>query len=249
MRTSRSHQILLGAKIIAALVTLAAAMALVGQQSEFWAMSAAWNFAVQVVPLVLGFFAALGSAARQAYVRSREVRREKVGIILRGMAFTIQDDTAIDVRDIGTAAYLTQPWWHWPFFSRKGYLQRIARERPKQTGVSTIRWRSDVGVVGICVALGKDVVEDIALLDDGLGKINADEWVTGPESLGLTYDEFQKVRDKFAVVLASPIIVAGKAVGCVAVDGPVGSYDKLEANSLRGIVAAAADEIVTHVLT
>ena len=57
-------------------------------------------------------------------------------------------------------------------------------------------------------------------------------------------DEFQRVRGKYGVVLATPMIketpLGSRVVGCVSVDAPADAFAAMSSDEVRGLVAAAA---------
>jgi len=72
--TSREYRMMLGGKIVAATLLLAAAVALSGQQAQLWKLPRGWGFIVLLFPLIIGFLGAASSAVRQMYLRSCENR-------------------------------------------------------------------------------------------------------------------------------------------------------------------------------
>jgi hypothetical protein len=109
-------------------------------------------------------------------------------------------------------------------------------------------------VIGRCVVESKDIAVDLAAVDRVLRRTTRKEWSTvDPDlRLGLTWREYEKVRGKYGVVLASPIIddrvSPARVVGCVAVDAPSGSRTKLTQALVRERVASAGIAILRLVL-
>ena len=93
-----------------------------------------------------------------------------------------------------------------------------------------------------------------AAVDRVLRQVTRKEWSTvDPDlRLGLSWREYEKVRGKYGVVLASPIIddrvSPARVVGCVAVDAPSGSRTKLTQAPVRERVASAGIAILRLVL-
>jgi hypothetical protein len=95
---------------------------------------------------------------------------------------------------------------------------------------------------------------DLAALDISLSGVTREQWpsVDAESRLGLSWREYERVRNKYGVVLASPIIDDegwhARVVGCVAVDAPAGSRKKLTRDEVRERVATAGTAIFRLVL-
>jgi hypothetical protein len=239
---------MLGAALIAA-----SGVALAGHEAQRWRLSATGQFAWAVLAIAVGFVGALSSAVGQVRTRQSERLREQIRGILAPLAFELQDLTVIDVRELGLAVYQRRRWgwWRWPWEQR---LYRLHRERPRRAAVSGIAWRPGVGVIGRCVDRGQDVWEDLAFLDDQLGQVGAGDWAAlGPDvTYGLSFADYQRVRGKFGVVLATPLVreapTGAQVVGCISVDAPGGTVQQLASDEARSAVAAAADLLMASVL-
>jgi hypothetical protein len=205
----------------------------------------------------LGLVFAIGVVAfvSSAYVAVEEYRsrradsaREKVSFVLRALAFDLQDAAGLDVRDLGVSAYELRrrrlpPW--------TPVLVRLHRERATAcTTAGGVRWRPGKGVVGRCVAEGKELCVDLAALDHRLGGVGQLVWnnLEPDDQLGLSWREYRRVRGKYGVVLASPIIDDSRSpaqvVGCVVVDAPAGTRDRMRRDDVRERVSTAASAIL-----
>jgi hypothetical protein len=169
--------------------------------------------------------------------------REQARAVLAPLLLEIEEATGINARQLGVAAYrIRKPVW--PF--SKEHLERLLRMQLVIRVASGIVWRPGVGVIGQCVARGEDVVENLAILDEQLADVSPADWDSLGDDLtyGFSYAEFQRVRGKYGVVLASPMIketpLGSRVVGCVSVDGPPGSFQALASEEIRALVAAAA---------
>jgi hypothetical protein len=69
-------------------------------------------------------------------------------------------------------------------------------------------WRPGKGVIGLCVVEGRDIGFDVSELDARLAGVTRAEWSTLPEDarLGLSFDEWELLRDKYGVIVATPIV-------------------------------------------
>jgi hypothetical protein len=197
--------------------------------------------------LVAGVLVAFITATEAAVDQRRHGRiaelREQARAVLAPLLLELEEATGINARQLGVAAYrIRKPIW--PF--GKPRLERLLRLQLVIRVASGIVWRPGVGVIGQCVERGADVVENLATLDEQLASVAPAEWDSLGEDLtyGFTYAEFQRVRGKYGVVLASPMIketpLGSRVVGCVSVDGPPGSFQVLASDEIRGLVAAAA---------
>lgn len=210
----------------------------------------------QRVALAVGVAAlALGSSVAAAYGELRRQRsaaqREKVAFLLQALGFAVQDTTGIDFRDLGLAAYVVER----PLWRRHPRLVRLHRVRPRTSpGVSGVAWEPGKGVIGMCVTEGRDVGYDLAEFDADLAGITREEWdaLDPDERLGLTYDEWLRLRDKFGVIVATPMVreQGGRSltIGCVALDGPAGTLDTLFSDDVRAALQSAATSLERVVL-
>ena len=237
-------------RMIAAATTAGAATALGLQQVGLWNASRPVDAALVMLGTTAGFATATEAAWDDHRRRKGEDLRESVRAVLSPLLFDLQDATGISARRLGVAAYRRHSSiWPW----RPERLERLLRLRPVNQGASGIVWRPGVGVIGQCVERGEDVIEDLATLDEQLADVGADEWSTLASDLtyGFTFDEYQRVRGKYGVVLATPIIhetpAGSRIVGCVSVDGPPDSFDVMADEAVRGAAASAADVLAALV--
>ncbi len=205
----------------------------------------------KVVAVVLTAVLAAGATAAAAVDQYRsgraEARREKATFRLRTLSFTIQDLSAIDVRDIGLALYVVRRDWRHP---RTSVLARVARDRAAhRAAVSGLVWRPGMGVIGLCVLRGDLVGVDVAAAQAPMAHATPAQWAgADPEvTLGLTYAQFQATRDKYHAVVAAPVVDSGSrsstVVGCLSVDGPPGSFPQLWADDVQHALIQAADDL------
>jgi hypothetical protein len=237
-------------KALAALVTALCAVALAGHETGRWRLDDETRFWVSITGVLIGFFGALTSIARQRAADAGEVQAERLRVLLQPVALRIQDLAGIDIRDLGLSAYLLRQWglWRWPWEPR---LRRVYRVRPKIAAVSHVDWRPGKGVMGASVAQGQDVAEDLAALDEELEGTSLAAWDPGL-AYGLTYAEWLDTRGKYGVVLATPILVAtssgSRVAGVLVLDGPGGTFDTIVTEEIRALLASAADQVAANVL-
>lgn len=201
-----------------------------------------------VTSAALAALATIGSAWAEWRQRRLGARRDLVELELTATVWAIVDQVggAVDYRDLGLAVYGVRRRW-WPFGSQ---LQRRYRvQASRRPTASHVRWRPGKGVIGACVSKGEVVAVDLARMYAALGRSTADEWTAVPEDvrLGLDYAEYLDVRDKYAVVIASPLIddsgPRATVVGCLALDGPAGSYATLTTAEVLGLLNSRAQAL------
>lgn len=189
------------------------------------------------------------SAVAEWRARRMGARREALDVLLQATAWAIVDLAAVDYRDIGVAAYLVARPWSRPW---RPVLRRIHRVRARRRPVtSAVKWRPGVGVIGACVAQGQIVAQDLSADYAAIWPCSKREWDhVVPESIrhGLSYAEFLDVREKYEVVVATPILDDSKArtavKGCVALDGPAGTLPRLTQPDVLGMLDSAAQGLL-----
>jgi hypothetical protein len=197
--------------------------------------------------IVAGVLVAFITATEAAIDQRRHGRagelREQARAVLAPLLLELEEATRINARQLGVSAYrIRQPIW--PF--AKPRLERLLRLQLLIRVSSGIAWRPGLGVIGQCILRGQDVVENLAALDEQLGDTPPDEWASLGDDLtyGLSYEEFLRVRGKYGVVLASPMIketpLGSRVIGCIAVDAPANAFTVMASEAIRGLVAAAA---------
>jgi hypothetical protein len=153
--------------------------------------------------------------------------REQARAVLSPLLLELEETTGISTRQLGVAAYrLRHPIW--PFGRVR--LERLLRMQLLIRVASGIAWRP----------------ENLATLDEQLADVSPPDWASLGDDLtyGFSYDEFQRVRGKYGVVLATPMIketpLGSRVVGCVSVDAPADAFTAMSSDEVRGLVAAAA---------
>ena len=207
-----------------------------------------------LVVLVLASAALSAGSATTGAVREWRRRRlgeqrEQAEQLLRSTAWAVADTTGLDFRDLGMAAYRVE---RSGLLARRERLRRVHRVRPwRRPAASGIDWQPGVGVIGSCVAMRQVLAQDLAAVYGALLPCTRAEWETlVPEAVrqGLTYDQFLDVHDKYAVVVATPVIddagARPRVVGCVSLDGPAGSFAQLTSPQVLGLLGSAAQGLL-----
>jgi hypothetical protein len=241
------------AKTFAAVLAAAAAVVLGLEGSDLLAVPAPVVAACIVVSATLAAVATIGAAWQDWRERRLGRRRELAEITLTATLWAVVDQVVppLDYRDLGIAVYRTDhPWW-WPW---RADLRRVHRVRASRRPVSSdVAWQPGKGVIGACVSQGEVVAVDLAQMSADLGQPTAQEWRQVPDDLrmGLEHEEYLDVRDKYAVVVATPIIddsgSRSRVVGCLALDGPEGRLDSLSSDEVLGLLNFTGQALLQQV--
>jgi len=233
----------------------AAAVTAVGlglHQAQVVALSPTTRTGLVAIAAVLAFVSSAVAAVGDWRRQRAEARRDDVGFALRVAGFAIQDLTGIDIRELGLAAYVLR---RSPLPPRREILARVHRERAaRRPAASGIVWRPGMGVIGECVRSQEAVGQDVGADQAPYAEIDRARWAGVPDHVkaGLTFEEFSLVVGKYHVVVAVPIIdergARARAVGCVALDGPEGSYPALWTPDVRDALISAATTLRQYVL-
>lgn len=241
------------AKTFAALLAAVAGAVLALNGSRLVHASTRVLVASVITSAALAAVTTIASAWGEWRGRRLAERRELAAISLEAAAWAIVDQVAsgLDYRDLGVAAYRIRRRWWWPFSPR---LVRVERVRPSRRPVAShVSWRPGKGVIGACVAKGEVVAVDLAQMYRDLGSPTEQEWETVPAEIrqGLSFTEYLDVRDKYAVVIAAPIIddtgSSSTVVGCVALDGPEGRFAELQSDEVLGLLNSTAVTLLRQV--
>ncbi|HEX6197670.1 MAG TPA: hypothetical protein VFZ37_17270 [Jiangellaceae bacterium] len=230
-------------RVTAAVIAAVAGIGLGLDEAGVWNAPRDVAVALVAAGVVVAFFISVESAVDRYLVSRAEELREQARAVLAPLLIELEEATGIGADELGVSAYRLRPRVL-PF--RQPRLERIVRMQLVIRVASGISWRPGVGVIGQCVTRGADVIENLAMLDEELEDVTAEEWRTLPADLtyGLSYDEYLRVRGKYEVILATPIIqerpLGSRVIGCIAVDAPAAAYDALVRDETRGLVAAAA---------
>ncbi|MET1004489.1 MAG: hypothetical protein ABWX96_03010 [Propionibacteriaceae bacterium] len=242
------------AKTLAAVLVAVAAAILALNGARVISVSTRVLLAAVVTTTVLAAVSTIGGAWTEWREQQLGHRRELVDFQLDATLWAIVDQvgSGLDYRDLGIAIYRTYRRWWWPF--RQG-LRRVQRVRATHRPVSSnIIFRPGKGVIGRCVETQAVAAYDLAQMYRDLGQPTEDEWASLPVdiTLNLSYTEYLDARDKYAVVIASPIIddasAQARVRGCIVLDGPDGRFADLNADEVLALLNSAAQGLLRQVL-
>jgi hypothetical protein len=229
-------------RVAAAVVVALVGLGLGLREADVWDPSRQLLTLMVAASVTIAFITATEAAVAQyRYGRAEEVR-EQARAVLAPLLLELEEATGISTRNLGVSAYRLRPKL---LPGRKRRLERLVRMQLIIRVSSGIAWREGVGVIGQCVERREDIIENLATLDEQLSDVTPEEWKTLPPDLtyGLSYDEYLRVRGKYEVILATPMIretpLGSRVIGCIAIDAPQAAFDALARDETRGIVAAA----------
>lgn len=235
-------------RLLAALVALAAAAVIALDQAGLQDVRPVLRAGAAIVAAALAFAATTHAVFTDLRARRRASSIEDLRYAVRQLAFSIAEMSLVDVRDLGLAVYVVQR--DWPLLWRRR-LERVLRERSmRRPSASRVTWRPGKGVIGRCVATGTDVAQDVGADTAPWADATPEDWnlrVPDDVKAGFTYEEFLELQGRYHVVVATPILddrgPTTRVVGCLALDGPEGSFDDLAADDVRAAMAAMAPTI------
>ncbi len=238
----------LAARIAAALAASAVGLALGLRAGGVWSPSRAALIALVTASAVLTAGVTIPAAVGEWRAQRNAYRRDQSAVLLEATAWAIVDATGLDFRDLGLAAYVVRRslWRPW-----STVLHRVQRVRAKRRPSSSrVNWRPGIGVIGTCVARGQLVAQDLASDYAAIWPCSEQEWdelVDDEIKHGLSFADFLDVRAKYGVVIATPILddtaSTTRVLGCVSLDGPVGSFARLTELDVEGLLDSAAQSL------
>ncbi|NYJ05142.1 hypothetical protein [Petropleomorpha daqingensis] len=193
---------------------------------------------------------AVGTAGTSAFGQYRGDRRQaaeqSAAYIVRPALLELSVKANLDLRKLGISVWLVRHrMW------RTDVLDRLLRERPSfSPAASKIKWTVGKGIIGRCVQDGADFGDDVAQSHGPFMNATEAEWLAAPEGvrLGLSFADFRALRGKYGAVVATPLVDdtknPAKVVGCLALDGPAGSFDQLWQDEIRSFLAAAGVGVI-----
>lgn len=229
-------------RVAAAIIVALVGLGLGLEEADVWEPNRGLVVAMIATSVAIAFITTTEAAVDQFRHGRAEEMREQARAVLAPLLVELEEATGISTRNLGVSAYRLRPKFL-PFRRRR--LERLVRMQLIVRVASGIAWREGVGVIGQCVERGEDIIENLATLDEQLTDVTPAEWKKLPADLtyGLSYNEYTRVRGKYEVILATPMIretpLGSRVIGCIAIDAPQAAFDALARDETRGIVAAA----------
>jgi hypothetical protein len=185
------------------------------------------------IPLLQYAISERGERARR---RALE-REQKIEVFLAACLVYVVRNAGADFEHTGIQAFVVRG-------RRRRRQVRLAKVRLGAVPTSGIVWYPDKGVVGRCWSARAAQYEDLETHFAGYRSLSRIEWDALPADarFGLTYDDFQCLKDKYRIVAAAPIIDhRGRYIGCITADTPQseGSHAVCRAAILASLATTA----------
>lgn len=201
--------------------------------------------AIAVVGAV-GVVSALARPLRVYFMEQYDRHQEKVSKAMRGLPWTVNALTHIDVKPLGASAWVVRGWTIEGWRPRRK-LHRLARERVNDMPApSGITWTKGKGVIGRCWETGQAEVHDAGSLHARLQDVRRADWdkVPNEDRRRLKYGEYQKIGAKYGTVIVVPILDKHESViGVVSLDAPPGHHVQLSMPEVLEAVGGAASVV------
>lgn len=243
-----------GIRLLGYVIAGFAAMAAGLQAASIWELHRKSLIAIIVGAAVVTVVGQVLGLIGEFRDKNRESIAQDVRSYLFAMFIDVVEDSKLAARDVGFGAYLVRRrWvWRWPSY-RRGFgvrwrwprpwrrvLMRLDRHRPgDRYSTSRTVWTVGKGVIGQCVKREEFVRADVAEMWKAWLDCTEAEWAAAPADIrmGFTYAEFQRHKGRSGVVLAMPLIRdkggKTKSIGCVAIDAPAGTIDRIMKPAVR----------------
>lgn len=177
----------------------------------------------------------------------RSVRQGLANEVLHTALIQIDKHThdSLNYFHIGLHVWEVRRCWNLKH-SPKGHLRlaKVASLRLSGTLQSSrVEWTRGKGVIGQCWIHKTPVDRNVGADFQAFESATAQQWDGRDEHfrLGMTWDEFQRVRS-YGGVLAAPMLDAdGGFRGCVSLDGPKGTYKTLSQRSVKAVLTDTAN--------
>ncbi len=190
------------------------------------------------------FFVKMRDGAKRMAAEELERTRQLLLMALVEIAHLV----SLPCQDVGIHLFVVKN--RFPKRFRDPVLERKLRVRLSSVPVSSdVTWTRGKGVVGACWQQQRDHVVDLDGLHSAHYDIDAEAWDRLPASvtLGLTFQDFERTRAKYGMVVATPMTrPLGGVVGVVAVDGPCGRSSALDTGPVKGALRRVADDLQRH---
>jgi hypothetical protein len=184
--------------------------------ANFWTARPGWAVAALVVTAIVPIWQYwLSERGERARRRALE-REQKIEVFLAACLTYVVRHAGADFEHTGIQAFVVRGRF-------RPKQVRLAKVRLGAVPTSGIVWYADKGVVGKCWMERTAQYENLEQRFAGCKHLNRVEWEQLPPSIrfGLTYEDFQRVKDKYSIVAAAPIIDRhDRYVGCLTVDTP-----------------------------
>jgi hypothetical protein len=203
---------------INAIAALSVGLSRLKWPSGFWDGRDDWIaytlIGVCVASILLPIMSELGEKARRQAVE----RRQQLHTFLASSLVYIARHSGADWETTGVQAFLVKRRW-----LRETHVAE-AKVRLRPIPASGVQWTKGKGLIGRCWETRQPQFVDLAAHFADYEQLGAEDFGRLPEAtrFGLTFDDFQRLKGKYGIVAASPIVdEKGRYLGCVTADFPV----------------------------
>ena len=191
-------------------------------QTDLWNPKHIFGWTVSLIVVLAGEAVGQeGAAAWRAYRTDRRHRFQEKARVALNSALLKLSRCGLDLEQVGVSAFLVRRRWWCPW---RPILERIARVRlPSTPPGSSITWTKGKGVIGVCWETHNPVAKNTQQAYKAYMGCSKEKWKQVPSDvrMRMTHKDFVRIAQKYAGVVAVPIVTIGgrpKVVGCVSVD-------------------------------
>jgi len=211
------------------LIANATAVFIIGADRKNWPQEAYWDNRVVIgslattvlIPVIQAFISERGEKARRLALQRENTVRDA----LAGTLVALATYCGADWRTTSVQAFIVKRrGLRWPIWKSFEQTQvRLAKVRLASAAASGITWTENKGLIGRCWSMKAPQWKWLNMEFAPFAKLTKHEWqnISTERVYGLTFEEFQSVRDKYGLVAAVPIIdESNKYIGCITMDTP-----------------------------
>ena len=213
-------------------------------QTRWWTPPTLLLHIMLVASALSGAVGTIDAALQERTYKRVEKQREAIAIHMTNLANLLSKVPGLNIDEIGIAVYVTT-WRPLRFWKRS--LIRVRRDRRKfRPTVSGVRWAAGKGAVGICVKTAQEATVNAQELDALWASKTRSQWRRLPFATraGLTWRDMNRLHGKYDLVHAVPLLGGKRAIGCIAIDAPIGALGVIDNDDVARYLSDAAEAIV-----
>jgi hypothetical protein len=206
--------------------------------ATFWSDHPNWIMAALFVTIFVPVGQAAAIELGERGRRKKLEKEQKVQTLLASSLIYLATHAGASWEQTGVQAFVLRGRWR---FQRH---ERLTKFRLRAITTSGVAWTKGKGAIGRCWETRQPVYADLDLEFEDFTDLSKEEFDALPADsrYGLTYEDFQKVKGKYGVVAAVPMIdQRDRYIGCVTADMPPGTDDQrpLEQEVLKSLALTA----------
>lgn len=214
----------------------------------FWTKSAVIGALVVTgaIPTIQAFISERGERRRRVALEREQTIRTCLAaalVVLARDCGANWETTGVQAFGLKRIAFSFNPWKIWRLKQ-----VRLSKLRLGAIPASGITWTKGKGLIGRCWDTKAPQWEKLNLHFAPFMTLTRAEWESySPERVyGLSYDDFQATKGKFGLVAAVPIIgTTGQYLGCITMDTPASSSNRIDKNKAIQSLSLTADLVKT----